>query len=353
MYELDKPIYFYLLLLIPVMWGLFAYALAYRKKRQEAFASSKLLMTLAPYRSTTALVWKYILYSLSIICITLALVNPRIGTKIEKVKMQGSDVVFALDISLSMKAEDVTPNRLSKAKQIISRTVDALGGDRIGIVVYAGSAYPLLPITSDYSAAKMFLGTAEPGMVSSQGTSLGEAIVMGQKYFDDPTVKNKLLVIISDGEDHDEDLDAKSIASAAHDAGIKIYTIGVGTTSGGPIPFRGLDGLISSYKKDSQGEVVVTKAQPDVLSSIAQSAGGEYIDGTSTQKVVDKITDILGKGEKNEYGMTEIVEYKDRYQWFAGAALLFMIADILMGYRRNRWMSRYNLFGEERPEDED
>ena len=223
MYELDKPIYLYLLLLVPVLWGLLAYILHYRKKKAESFVSNHLMLSLVPYKSTSALVWKTIMASCAIICLTLALVNPRIGTKIEKVKMQGSDVVFALDISLSMKAEDIAPNRLSRATQIISRTIDALGGDRVGIIVYAGSAYPLLPITSDYSAAKMFLSTAEPGMVSSQGTSIAEAIILAQKYFDDPTVKNKLVVVISDGEDHDEDLDVASIAKSAGEAGIKIY----------------------------------------------------------------------------------------------------------------------------------
>ena len=353
MYELDKPIYLYLLLLVPVLWGLLAYILRYRRKKAEAFASSRLMLSLVPYRSTSSLVWKTVMASCAIVCLTLALVNPRIGTKIEKVKMQGSDVVFALDISLSMKAEDIAPNRLSRATQIISRTIDALGGDRVGIIVYAGSAYPLLPITSDYSAAKMFLSTVEPGMVSSQGTSIAEAIILAQKYFDDPTVKNKLVVVISDGEDHDEDLDVASIAKSAGEAGIKIYTVGVGTPAGGPIPLRGTDGFIKSYKQDSKGEIVVTKADMATLASIAAAADGEYIDGSSTATVVEKIQEILGKSEKNEYGTTEIIEYKDRYQWFAGAALLFLVLEVLIGYRRSRLSSRYNIFGEEKAIDED
>lgn len=172
MYELDRPAYLQLLLLVPLLWGLFAYVLHYRRKKQDALATPRILMILAPYKSTAALAWKTILYTLVIVLLTLALVNPRIGTQIEKIKVQGSDVVFALDVSLSMKAEDVAPDRLEKAKQIISRTIDRLGGDRVGIIAYAGSAYPLLPITSDYSAAKMFLATADPSMVSSQGTSM-------------------------------------------------------------------------------------------------------------------------------------------------------------------------------------
>ena len=352
MYELDRPAYFQLLLLIPLLWGLFAYVMHYRKNKRQVFASPRLMMILAPYKSTAALVWKYVFYSLAIAMLSLALVNPRIGTKMEKIKVQGSDVVFALDVSLSMKAEDVVPNRLDKAKQIISRTIDALGGDRVGIIVYAGSAYPLLPITSDYSAAKMFLSTADPSMVSSQGTSIGQAISLSGRYFDDPSVKNKLLVIISDGEDHGEDTDAVSTAQAANARGVKIYTVGVGTAKGGPIPIK-QNGIVTSYKKDIEGNVVVTKADSQTLKNIASAASGDYIDGTSTATVVNKIKDVLGKSAKNEYGEAEVIEYKDRYQWFAGAALLFLVLDTLISFRRSRMLSRYNLFGEEKPQDED
>ncbi len=352
MYELDRPAYLQLLLLIPLLWILFAYVLRYRRKKQQALASSRLMMILAPYKSTSALAWKTILYTFVIILLTLALVNPRIGTRIEKIKVQGSDIVFALDVSLSMKAEDVAPNRLDKAKQIISRTIDNLGGDRVGIIAYAGSAYPLLPITSDYSAAKMFLATADPSMVSSQGTSIGEAIGLSWRYFDDPSVKNKLLVIISDGEDHREDLNAVDVAKTSAEKGVKIYTVGVGTEQGGPIPLRE-KGVVTGYKKDIEGNVVVTKADQTMLTGIAKAASGQYIDGTSTSAVVEKITDLLGKGPKNDYGETEIVQYKDRYQWFAGAALLLLVLDTVLGFRRSRLMSRYNLFGEEKPEEED
>ena len=352
MYELDRPAYLQLLLLVPLLWVLFAYLVRYRRKKQDALATPHVLMALAPYKSTTALVWKTLLYSLVIVSISLALVNPRIGTQIQKIKVQGSDVVFALDVSLSMKAEDQAPNRLEKAKQIISRTIDRLGGDRIGIIVYAGSAYPLLPITSDYSAAKLFLRTADPSMVSSQGTSIGEAIALSQRYFDDPSVKNKLLVVLSDGEDHREDLDAVDVARQAAQKGVRIYTVGIGTPQGGPIPLRE-NGVVTGYKKDIEGNVVVTKSDSAMLSEIAQAASGEYLPGTSTSAVVDRITDLLGKGPKNEYGETEIVQYKDRYQWFAGAALLLLVLDTLLGYRRSRLLSRYNLFDEEKPEEED
>ncbi len=352
MYELDRPAYLQLLLLVPLLWGLFAYVLHYRRKKQDALATPRILMILAPYKSTAALAWKTILYTLVIVLLTLALVNPRIGTQIEKIKVQGSDVVFALDVSLSMKAEDVAPDRLEKAKQIISRTIDRLGGDRVGIIAYADSAYPLLPITSDYSAAKMFLATADPSMVSSQGTSIGDAIALSWRYFDDPTVKNKLLVILSDGEDHREDLNAVDVAKASAEKGLRIYTVGIGTPEGGPIPLRE-NGVVTGYKKDIEGNVVVTKADPQMLSEIAQATSGDYMDGTSTEAVVDRITDLLGKGPKNDYGETEIVQYKDRYQWFAGAALLLLVLDTLLGFRRSRLLSRYNLFGEEKPLEED
>lgn len=352
MYELDRPAYLQLLVLIPLLWVLFAYLLRYRRKKQHALADPRILMALAPYKSTAVLVWKTILYSFVIAALTLALANPRIGTQVQKIKVQGSDVVFALDVSLSMKAEDIAPNRLEKAKQIISRTIDRLGGDRVGIIVYAGSAYPLLPITSDYSAAKLFLSTADPSMVSSQGTSIGEAIALSQRYFDDPSVKNKLLVVLSDGEDHREDLDAVETARQAAEKGVRIYTVGIGTENGAPIPLRE-NGTVTGYKKDIEGNVVVTKSDPAMLSEIAQTASGEYMSGASTAAVVDRITDLLGKGPKNEYGETEIVQYKDRFQWFAALALLLLVIDTLSGYRRSRLLSRYNLFDEEKPQEED
>src|SRR5690606_2655781 len=213
---------------------------------------------------------------LAFACIAIALVNPKIGTKFETVKREGVDIVFAVDVSKSMLAEDIAPNRLEKSKQLVTQIINNLASDRIGIIAYAGKAFPQLPITTDYAAAKMFLQSMNTDMLSSQGTAINEAINLAKTYYDDDDQTNRILIIISDGEDHGND--ASRVAEEAAEAGIRIFTIGVGSTSGGPIPEK-RNGIILNYKKDNTGETVITRLDETTLKNIADQANGQYING--------------------------------------------------------------------------
>lgn len=247
LYRWEHPEYLYALVLLPVLWSVHALWARWRKKARERFGTSAAAERLAPEATKSRHAFKTLWTSLGIGCLIIALANPQVGSKLETVKRKGVDVVFALDVSKSMLAEDVAPNRLEKAKQIIGKTLDALGSDRIGLVVYAGSAYPQLPITTDYSAARMLLRTVNTDIVPSQGTAISEAIQLSDEYFSSgETTKNKVLFIISDGEDHEEG--AQDAAQSVVDKGILIYTIGVGTQKGGPIPEK-VRGRTVDFKK--------------------------------------------------------------------------------------------------------
>ena len=249
MWVLEKPGYLFLLLVLPVLAGIFLYTLFWQRKKQAEFGDASLIRRLSPHRSRFNIALKSILLLIAIGGVVLALVNPQAGKRDETVKREGVDIVFAIDVSRSMLAEDVAPSRLEKSKQIVSRIIDQLGTDRVGIIGYAGSAYPVLPITSDFGMAKMYLQGMNTNMVSSQGTAIGDAIKLSTAYYDNLKA-SKVLILISDGEDHEKD--AGKSASEALDNGIKIITIGVGTEEGGPIPLKE-DGITRQYNRDKEG----------------------------------------------------------------------------------------------------
>ena len=311
---------------------------------QNRFADKELLKKLSPNRSTFKSVLKIVVVSLALACLVVALVNPKIGTKLETVKREGVDVVFAIDVSKSMLAEDIAPNRLDKAKQLVTQIINNLASDRIGIIGYAGSAFPQLPITTDYGSGKMFLQAMNTDMTSSQGTAINEAIELAKKYYDDEEQTNRVLFIISDGEDHEGNV--ASIAEEAANEGIKIFTIGVGTEKGGPIPLK-QNGIVQRYKKDSQGETVITKLNPTILQEIAEEANGTYIDGSNTKSVVDQVTEILQNMDKTEFEAKQFADFKDQFQWFLGAGLLLLFLDIFFLERKTSWLKKLNLFNEE------
>ena len=259
-----------------------------------------------------------------------------------KVK-EGVDIVFAIDVSKSMLAEDVAPNRLEKSKQLVTQIINNLASDRVGIIAYAGKAFPQLPITTDYASAKMFLQSMNTDMLSSQGTAINEAIELSRNYFDDEEQTNRVLIIISDGEDHN-DLSVE-VAEAASEEGIKIYTIGVGSEKGGPIPLK-RNGVVMSYKKDQNNETVITKLNEETLRLIANEAKGGYINGSQTADVVEQIRAVLSAMDKKEFEAKEFAEYKDQFQWFLGIGLFFLILDVLLLERKTAWLKRLNLFNE-------
>ena len=343
MFQLEEDIWFWLLLIPLGMLLLFLWTQLWKKRTKRKFSDLKLLKRLSPDQSLFKSVLKFITLSLGFICLIIALVNPKIGTSLQTVKREGVDIVFAIDVSKSMLAEDIAPNRLEKAKQLITQIINNLVSDRVGIIAYAAKAVPQLPITTDYSAAKMFLQNMNTDMLSSQGTAIDEAIQLSRSYYNDEEQTNRVLVIISDGEDHNNlSLD---MAETAAKEGIKIFTIGVGTEKGGPIPIK-RNGIVMSYKKDQNDATVITKLNKKTLSEIADEANGRYVDGKNTSDVIETVGEILNKMDKKEFEAKEFAEFKDQFQWFLGLGLFFLILDVLFLERKTAWLKRLNLFNE-------
>lgn len=343
MYFLEDKTYLWFLLVIPAILLLYAFVLFWKKRTQKKFADKELLNKLSPNRSTAKSIFKIVLLSLGLGFLVLGLVNPQFGTKLETVKREGVDVVFAVDVSKSMLAEDIAPNRLEKSKQLVTQIINNLASDRVGIIAYAGSAFPQLPITTDYAAAKMFLQSMNTDMLSSQGTAIKEAVQLGTTFFNDQDQTNRIMFLLSDGEDHEGEIE--DIAEEAARQGIRIVTIGVGTEKGGPIPIK-RNGIVQSYKKDNAGETVITKLDPETLQKLAAAANGKYISGRVTGDVVEEVTEILQNMDKKEFESQQIAEYKSQFQWFLAIGLFFILLDILLLERQTSWLTRLNLFNE-------
>ena len=267
------------------------------------------------------------------------------GTELETVKREGVDLVFAIDVSKSMLAEDIAPNRIEKAKRLVSAIINNLVGDRIGIIAYANQAIPQLPITTDYNAGKMFLQSLNTEMLSSQGTALNSALDLSSSYFNDEDQTNRVVFLISDGEDHSEEAESASIR--ASDRGIKVFTFGIGTESGGPIPIK-IKGVLESYKKDENGEVVITKRNTKTLKLISKITNGQYIDGNNTKEVVSFVTEILKNLEKKEFDAKKFVSYKDQFQIFAFISFILLLIELFIFEKETLWLKKLNLFNEKK-----
>ena len=343
MYILEEEKFFWLLLIIPALIVLFSGLLIWRRSKQNQFASPEMLEQLTPDKSVFKSWLKFSLLLLAFACLVIALVNPKIGTKMETVTREGVDIVFAIDVSKSMEAEDVAPNRLEKSKQLVTQIINNLASDRIGIIAYAGSAFPQLPITTDYASAKMFLQAMNTDMVSSQGTAIKEAIELSSTYFNEEDKTSKVLFIISDGEDHEGNIG--EVAKEARNKGIRIFTIGVGSLKGGPIPIK-RNGVIQTYKKDQNGEVVITKLNENTLKEIADDADGEYIQGNVTKTVLEKVTESLQSMDKTEFEAKQFADYQSQFQWFLGLAILLILLDVFLLERKTKWIKKLNLFNE-------
>jgi Ca-activated chloride channel family protein len=343
MYQIDAYEYIYFLTILPVFWLAYFLVLRWKRKTQAKFATAELLNVLSPNRSKFKPGLKMIMLSLTIAFMVLGLMNPKIGTQLETVKREGVDIVFAIDVSKSMLAEDIAPNRLEKSKRLVSAILNQLASDRVGIIAYAAQAVPQLPITTDYGAAKMFLQALNTDMLSSQGTALDSAIDLSGTFFDDEDQTNRVIFLISDGEDHSED--ASSAASRAAAMGIKIFTFGVGTEAGAPIPVK-RNNVVESYKKDFNGEVVVTKRNQEILQTIANTTEGQYQGGNDTQAVLDFVTEQLKAMDKKEFEAKKFVSYKDRFQPFLIGALFFLLIDLFLFETKTKWVQKLNLFNE-------
>ena len=341
MLRYDNIDFLYFLALIPLIAiGLYFYN-RWQKKSIEKFGDENLVTELMQNHSKARKNIKNTLFIFSIAFLIIGISNPQIGTKMEEVKREGVDLMIAIDLSHSMMAQDIKPNRLERAKQAISRLIDKLEGDRIGLVVFAGEAYVQLPITTDYSAAKLFLSTVNTSIIPTQGTKIGNAIDLCVKSFDQENNQNKAIIIITDGENHDDE--AISSAKIAQEQNIYIHTLGMGLTKGGPIPFYNKYGSTSEFRKDREGNIIITKLNETILKEIAQAGMGTYIRANNSKSGLSVLFDEINKMEKKEIGTMIFTNYKDRFQIFIGISLILLILNLIILQRKNNWKTNINL----------
>lgn len=308
-----------------------------KKAQPDEKLRNLMLERLAPLRSNKNGLLKRVLMLLAIYLAFIGLANPKIGTQLGTVKREGVDLVFAIDVSKSMLTEDIAPNRIEKAKRIVAETLSELKGDRVGIITYAASAFPQLPITTDYGAARMFLKGVNTDMMSSQGTAILEAVKLAGTFFDPNAETRRVLVLLSDGEDHNE-TGVDIIADTANQANIQIITVATGTTSGGPIPEGGI--AKGSFKKDSEGNVVISKLNKDVLEELADSTNGVYIDTPTTEATISTISDFLAQLDKTAFETQTYSNYKDQFQWFIAIAFVILVIEFLIPERKLQWFKK-------------
>ena len=324
--------YLYLLLLVPVLILLMYVISIWKKKAIQKFGDNKLIEKLSPSISKTKIKIKNVLFIFIITSLVIGISNPKIGTKMEEVKREGVDLMIAIDLSNSMLAEDIKPNRLKRAKQAISKLVDNLNGDRIGLIVFAGDAYVQLPITTDYSAAKLFLSTINSDIIPTQGTNIGKAINLAFSSFDKKNEQNKAIIIITDGESHDQE--AIEIAASAKEKNIIIHTLGMGLEKGSPIPIYNKYGNNIGFRKDNEGNTIVSKLNEDLLKEIASSGGGSYIRANNSKAGLDALFTEINKMEKKEIGTMIFTNFKDRFQIFIAIAFILLIFNLFLNNKK-------------------
>jgi len=319
---------------IPVLIAFFVYSYRRKEALLRRFGQLEILQKMMIGFNKSRIIWKAALFLLAYVFLTVALADPQIGTRLEEVKREGVDIIIALDVSLSMRAEDIAPNRLEKAKHEISGLIDALEGDRIGLIAFAGIAHVQCPLTLDYAAAKLFLRMMETDLIPQPGTAVGRAIETAIKAFNQKERKHKVLILITDGEDHNSD-PVKAAEKAAQD-GIVIYTIGLGSTQGVPIPEYDRYGNKTGFKKDRQGNVVTTKLDMTTLQKIAYTTNGKYYISSAGETELDEIYDEIDSMEKKELTSRQFAQYEDRFQIFIALALIILIIETFLPVRSRK-----------------
>lgn len=333
--------YFYFLLIIPVMIILFLLLQRWRKKNLYLYADRILHAALLRNASVYKPILRFTLLMIALLFFITGLVNPQIGTKLEKVKRKGIDLMICLDVSQSMLAEDFKPNRLEKSKRAIARLIDQLQGDRIGLIVFAGKSYVQLPITTDYAAAKLFLSTVSTDMVPTQGTDIGSAIELSMQSFGDSTFKHNAIIVITDGEDHEGT--ATAAALEASKKGAYVHTIGMGTDQGAPIPVLSNNRKVG-YKQDSNGTTIISKLNDESLYTIAQNGKGKYIKASNNDDGLELIISEIEKMETNEFESKIFTSYDDQFQIFLGIAFIILFLEIFISNRKSKWIHALNPF---------
>ena len=334
--------FLFLLILVPLLIFFFVYAFRQKRKAMALFGNITLMQKLSQSVSRKRQVWKVILLLLAFIFLTLSFARPQLGTKLRTVKREGQDILIAFDASLSMLAEDIKPNRLEKAKHEIGSLIDKLEGDRVGLIAFAGKAFVQCPLTLDYGATKMFLDVMEPDLIPVPGTAVGEAIQKAVTTFVEKERKHKVLILITDGEDHIGK--PVEMATAASKEGVVIYCVGIGSLQGVPIPIIDERGNRTGFKKDRNGEIVMTKLDELTLEKIALETNGKYYRASPGEVELNKIYDDIGKMEKKQLASQQYAQYEDRFQVLVGLALFFLVIEVIIPERRRvkkEWKGRF------------
>ncbi len=333
--------YFILFAILPVLLMVFVAALYIRKKRIKKLGNLQLLDRLMPMRSKARPLLRFALFLLAFSSLIMAAVNPQIGFKTEETKSKGIDIVIALDVSRSMLAEDIRPNRMDRAKMAVSRLIDRLDNDRVSLVLFAGSAVTQVPMTSDHDAVKMILRTVNTNSVQVQGTAIGRALERSIASFSGQDERSRVIILVSDGENHQDD--PIPVANRAAEQGIIIHTVGTGTSQGAPIPvYRG--GQLSGFIRDHEGNTVISRFDEPMLRSIAQAAGGVFRSGTGPDLGLNSILEEIRKMEQQEYETTRFSEYESRFHYFIALALIFFVLELIIFERKNKWLNKIKLF---------
>ena len=340
MFRFANPQYLWLLLAIPVLVVLFGLAAHGRSRRLARFGRPELLEELMPEVSTGRVTLKFILFCLAVALIVLAAARPQFGSKLREEKAQGIEMMLTVDVSNSMLAEDFQPNRLERTKYAIGKLFEGLKQDRVGLVVFAGEPKVQLPITSDYRMAKAFARKIDPSLVSIQGTAIGKALEQALLAFSSDTEQShgRVIILITDGENHDDD--ALAVAERAAGMGVKIFTIGIGTPEGAPIQIGG------EVIKDENGEMVVSKLNEEMLARIAEITGGAYVRSTTQSIGLDEIVKTINEMEQTELSTVRFEEFNEQYQYLLIAALVLLLAEFLLLDRRNPLLRHLNIFRE-------
>lgn len=340
MFKFAHILNFYLFAIIPLLAVCLILFVIWRKRAVVRFGELGVISQLMQEYSTGKIWVKFGIVVLALSALIFSMTGPQTGSRIEKVKRQGIDLMICLDVSNSMMALDIKPNRLERAKQSIIRLIDNLEGDRIGIIVFAGKAYTQLPITTDYAAAKMFTENISTGIIPTQGTAIAQAIDMAVTGFGE-SKHNKAIVIITDGEDHEGNVLEQ--AETAVKANINIYTIGMGLPEGSPIPVYS-NGIQTGYKKDRDGQTVMTKLDETLLQRLASIGKGMYVRATTSETGLGRIFDEIGRIEKTEIEEKQFSDYEDQFQYFLGLAILLLIMDLFIFERKTFWLKNFKPF---------
>ncbi|PLW99844.1 MAG: hypothetical protein C0594_16525 [Marinilabiliales bacterium] len=344
MFRFAHPDYLYLLGLVPLLVLVFVLFQRRKKKNIEKVGDRNLMDYLMPEHSPGRQIIKFIVLMLALVSVVFTLARPQLGSKLEEVKREGVELIIALDVSNSMMAEDIKPNRLERAKQAISKLIDRLHSDKIGLIVFAGQSYMQLPVTIDYAAAKMFLESVNTDIIPVQGTAIGSAIEMAMNSFSPNNDKNRAIIIITDGENHEDD--AIKMAEEAKSKGITVHTIGMGLSKGGPIPVQMNYGQ-RDYRKDKDGKVIISKLNEVMLQQIAAAGGGIYIRANNAQTGLNVLFDEINSMEKQEFDANIFADYDYKYQYPLFFALFFLLVELMILERKNRIFKGFNLFKEE------